>query len=272
MKVIISHDVDHLKVWEHLAKDLILPKFLVRMHLELMMGKIRFREYGERFRDIAMNKWQNIEQVINFDESKEVRSTFFIGVSQGKGLSYHHEEAGKWIAYIESRGFEVGVHGIAFDDPEAIQEEHDLFKNYSRFPKFGIRMHYLRKAPRMLEYLAEAGYLYDASSTHGQIYRFAKNDMWIFPLDIMDGWVINDTKRYQCRDINMARHVTMQMLDRAERGNVEYLSILFHDRYFSPSFQTWKDWYIWLIEFLTNRGATFISYRDAVAELSKQGV
>ena len=58
MKAIISHDIDHLTVWEH-TTDLILPKFVVRANIELVMGKISIGEYMLRIGDFFKNKWQH---------------------------------------------------------------------------------------------------------------------------------------------------------------------------------------------------------------------
>jgi len=50
MKVIVSHDIDHISVTEHLLKDLIIPKHIVRSHLEWMTGKLAFRKLRVAFR------------------------------------------------------------------------------------------------------------------------------------------------------------------------------------------------------------------------------
>ena len=61
MKIIISHDVDHITVWEHLTKDFIIPKFLLRNKIELLTGKIGFNEYCLRIKDVFNNKFQSIQ-------------------------------------------------------------------------------------------------------------------------------------------------------------------------------------------------------------------
>ena len=66
MKAIISHDIDHLSLWEH-TNDLILPKFFVRAKIELFSGKISIPEYFLRMSDFFKNKWQNIDELIEFN-------------------------------------------------------------------------------------------------------------------------------------------------------------------------------------------------------------
>jgi len=40
MKIIISHDVDHLSVKEHIFKDLIVPKFFIWQFIEFYKKNI----------------------------------------------------------------------------------------------------------------------------------------------------------------------------------------------------------------------------------------
>ena len=48
MKVIVSHDIDHLTVSEHLFKDAIVPKYYIRSYIELLSGKISLAELFNR--------------------------------------------------------------------------------------------------------------------------------------------------------------------------------------------------------------------------------
>lgn len=65
MKIIISHDVDHITAWEH-RKDLIIPKFLVRNTIELTIGSITGKEYLLGFSSLFKNKWHNVKDLIDF--------------------------------------------------------------------------------------------------------------------------------------------------------------------------------------------------------------
>ncbi len=87
MKIIVSHDVDHLSVIEH-YKDLIIPKLIIRSFLEKFKGRISVKELRGRIISLFTNKLQNIEELILFDKDNNVPSTFFVGVENGLGLSY----------------------------------------------------------------------------------------------------------------------------------------------------------------------------------------
>jgi hypothetical protein len=143
MKVIFSHDIDHLTVKEHLS-DTIIPKFIIRNKIELFTGKISFKEFNLRIKKLFKNKLNNIEELIKYNEKHDIPGTFFIGVNNGVGLNYSLELASEWISFITKSGVDCGVHGIAYDKYEDVKKEYDLFKSISGLTDFGIRMHYLR--------------------------------------------------------------------------------------------------------------------------------
>lgn len=267
MKIIVSHDIDHITVWEH-YKDLIIPKHILRNHLELFKGKISFKEYCLRWVSLFSNKWQNIEEIISYNEKMGVKSNFFIGVNNGVGLSYSLNKVKKWVPKIVNRGFNVGVHGIDYDSLDKIKKEYDTFSSISGIKDIGIRMHYLRQNDDTFNNLAKAGYLYDASEI-GFKNPYKIGEMWEFPLQIMEGWVFYQGKRYQEFDLEASKKYTINEINKAKEQNLDYLNILFHDRYYHKSFYTWKNWYDWVIFYLKEEGYEFVTYEQAVNELNK---
>jgi len=266
MKVIISHDVDHITVWEH-KKDLIIPKFLARNSIELVNKSISGREYLLRLKDILNNKWQNIGELMKFDKQSGIPSTFFVGVNNGLGLSYSLESAKYWVKKILENGFDVGVHGIAYNNFNDMKKEFEIFKQISGLEKFGIRMHYLRNDTKTLELLSEIGYYFD-STLYKLDNPYKIGNLWEFPLYIMDGYVIiGKGNKWQTKNIDEIMDDTKELIDRAFGSNIEYLTILFHDRYFSKSFNSWREWYVRTIEYLKHNKVEFVSYRDAIKEL-----
>ena len=266
MKAIISHDTDHITVSEHLLKDAIIPKFLTRMHIELLNGKITIREYLLRWGDFFKNKWQNIDEVITFNNINQVPSSFFIAVNRGIGLNYSNQAAMLWIDQMRQRRCEIGLHGIEFDNLESIQRERELFASLSGSADFGIRMHYVRNSEQTYRFLEQAGYRYD-STVFGFKNPYRIGRMWEFPFQIMDGWVIEDGKRWQSRTLRQSKESTMRIIDKAKAADLQYLGIDFHDRYFSRSFNTWLEWYMWLVEYLKANKIEFVNFNQAIAEL-----
>jgi peptidoglycan/xylan/chitin deacetylase (PgdA/CDA1 family) len=265
MKILVSHDVDHITFWEH-NRDLIVPKFVVRNFLELISRQISVSQHFSRAKSIFLNKWHNLEELMAYNKEHYIPATFFIGVSSGKGLVYSREDTEFWIKKIIQTGFDVGVHGIAFDNYEEIKKEHDTFKSISGLNKFGIRMHYLRSSDKTIGYLNKAGYLFDTT-----LYEFSNpykvNNLWEFPLFIMDVYIIRKDSSLQNRNLEQAKEATKKIIDDVNDNGIEYLTVNLHDRFFHNSFKTWKEWYIWLITYLKDNRCKFISYREAVEEL-----
>jgi len=267
MKIIISHDIDHITVLEH-NRDLIIPKLIIRSFIELGLGYISISEMIKKFSESLKNKWQNIEELMKFDKENNVPSTFFVGVSKGKGLCYSLENAEYWVKKIVEQGFDVGVHGIAYDNYELIKTEFDTFKKISDLKTFGIRMHYLRHNEYTLDFLNKTGYLFD-SSIYGLKNPYKVGSLWEFPLHIMDGYIFCKKSRWQNVFLEKAKQETRSLIEKAHENDINYFTILFHDRYFSESFKQWKEWYLWLIYYLKKNNFEFTTFNDAVDTIER---
>ncbi len=265
MKAIISHDIDHLTALEH--KNLLIPKFLIRATIELSLGVISMNEYIKRYKNVFIsNKWQNLDELMEFNKTNNIPATFFIGVNNGMGLVYPLEKAKLWANKIKQNGFDVGVHGIDFDNYEGVKKEHDTLHDITKNP-IGIRMHYLRNNNKTLEFLAKSGYVYDSTIT-GDKNPYKIQNMWEFPLHIMEmDMIFEKGKRWQSKKFEFIKDKTKMRLEELIKKDISYLSVLFHDRYFDDSFESWKNWYIWTIEYLKKNDIKLISYKDAIKEL-----
>lgn len=265
MKILISHDVDHITAWEH-KKDLIIPKFVIRNSLEFICGYISASEIGGRLKSLLSNRWNNLEELMAFDKGNNIPATFFVGVSNGNGLSYSRTDSESWIRKILEEGFEIGLHGIAFDGIKEIQAEHALFASISKLEKFGIRIHYLRNSPNTLSLLNKTGYLFD-TSLFGLRDAFKSNDLWEFPVHIMDVNATCRNTRWQNQTLDQAKEAAKITLEKAFRQNIQYFTILFHDRYFHHDFKTLYEWYIWLMRYCKDNEFVFTTYAKALTEL-----
>lgn len=268
MKAVISHDIDHLTVSEHILSDLIVPKFIFRSKIELFTGKITFHEYLLRWTDILKNKWQNIDELITYNNVKQIPSSFFIGVEKGTGLNYANEIAIVWANQLLNRKSDVFIHGIQFADYTSIFSEKEKFNKVFGFEPLGIRMHYVKKNEQTLVNFSKAGYLFD-STIHAYKNPFRVNTMWEFPIQIMDGWIIENDRRWQTRNIDESKEATKRIIQKCYDEHLDYIGIDFHDRYFSNSFKTWLDWYCWLTEYLAQNGIQCVSFKKAIVSLDE---
>jgi len=260
MRIIISHDIDHLSVREHIFKDLIVPKYIIWSLLELVKTKISFKTFLLKIIGLfKKNAWNNLEELLEFDKLNGVRPTFFVAVNNGKGLSYPLQRARGAIELIKKYNFDVGVHGICFNDYGGIKKEYEDFKSISSLNDFGIRMHYLRLKPDTLGNLARAGYLFDTTILSNDLDQEYKiNEMTEFPFHLMEGRLLGPRGNLSLEQV---RDTTIKLFEEAERGNKKYLAILFHQNYFGDQFPYHKNWYIWLINYCKEKGYQFVDYK-----------
>lgn len=268
MKIIISHDVDHITNWEHI-KDLIIPKYFVRNTIELIISQISLKEYCLRLVNIFQSKWHNIPELICFDRKEMIPSTFFIAVKNGLGLSYSLKDAEFWINKILQEGFDVGLHGIAFDNYENLKIEYDIFKKTSNQKNFGIRIHYLKMNNCTIEFINNLGYSFD-TTVYGMKNPYKVGDIWEFPIHIMDTNLFYENSRWQNCSLIQVKDKTIKIIEEARKKDIKYFTILFHSRVFHRRFASWEKWYLWLIEYLKDNGFEFISYKKAIGELETQ--
>lgn len=265
MKIIVSHDVDHLFREDH-YKDLIYPKLWARETISFVNKRISMKEWFLRVISPFKKKRHNIDKLIDFDSANDVPSTFFFGMAKGLGMSYSKKVACPIIESVREAGFDVGVHGIAYNNLDDIRKEFNCFMDLKIVDNFGIREHYVRFDNTTFENLSKAGYLFDSSEfdkSKGYCIKhpYQLNGMWEFPLTIMDGYLPYDLKS--------AKEKSIYILDKAVQFGLGYVSILFHDYMFCDAYQNRQEWYKWIIDHCRKSGYSFISYKEAIKELER---
>lgn len=268
MKIIISHDVDHLEIKEHFFKDLFFLKFWTRSTFQLFRRNISFGEWVQRFFWIFRKRMHNIPELLDFDKKNGVPSVFFFGMANALGMSYSQKSAKKWIDYVLNNHGDVGVHGVAYNDYFKMKKEFEDFKTLSGLDYFGIRMHYVRHSDETFKYLAELGYRFDSSDFVKEELRkpYAVDEMWEFPLYAMDSYLLNEGE-------NSAKEKVCKLLEIAQNMECDYFTFLFHDVYYNSSlFKAHKEFYDWFIALCVERKYEFVSYLTAKRELENEGI
>lgn len=270
MKIIISHDVDHLYATDHLKRDLILEKLWVRSFLHLCAGKISLQTFLYHLTILFHNRMHRIEELMAYDRAHGIPSVFFFGMDNVLGMSYTRKEAAPVIQKVLEAGFDAGVHGVDYLDGEKIRAEHDAFRDLSGLTVFGLRNHYVRFDDGTFEKMNAAGYLFDSTWFNKKELDirapYKVGSMWEFPLHIMDGYI--------CRPGRLEEGLaaTRAAIRKAEELGMPYCTILFHDYQFDGFYDPQKKrWYEETVRFCEERGYEFISYRDAVRELEAAG-
>jgi hypothetical protein len=264
MKIIISHDVDHIYSSDHF-RDLYFPKLWVRNSMKLLKKEISVKEWYLRCSNISKKKMHCITELVEFEKMNNIPAEYFFGMANGQGLAYKQNIAAPLIKFVKDKGFDVGVHGIDFNSLEGIKKEFNDFILVTNIENFGIRMHYVNSSENTFNFLAQVGYLFDSSEFNkAEKYLIKKpykiGDMWEFPLCLMDS--------YLPYDLDKAKEITKDIIDKAEKVKLPYFTLLFHDIYFCSAYNTYKEWYIWAINYFISNGYSFISYRQAIKELN----
>jgi peptidoglycan/xylan/chitin deacetylase (PgdA/CDA1 family) len=237
VKVIISHDVDHMWAREH-VRDLIVPKFIVRFGIEWVLGYTRWREVSLAVQSLWSGPWQHIEELMDFDEAHGVPSTFFVAVANGRKLCYGLADAREWIARIRSRGFDVGVHGIEYKQADKTRDEHARFREIAGRDFIGVRFHNIGFSPSSVQLsdsdvlnLKRVGYSF-SSTTFGDMGPWSSDTFWEFPIHLMDGDIFRVGRPWKNRTPEQMKESTVKRLSDAAARGVSFFSLLFHDGFF----------------------------------------
>ena len=268
MKIIVSHDVDHLFQNDHYA-DLIYPKLWVRETTGLLNRQLTFDEWRGRIASTFRKKRHYLDELMVFDKAHGVKSTFFFGMEKGLGMSYKAEVAKPVIKYVEKNGFDVGVHGINYTNRDLMKKEYNRFSEIAGHPPRGIRMHYVRYDKNTFENLSACGYLYDSTEFDKDACtcnkpHYSVGKMIEFPLTVMDGYLPYPKE--------LAKKKTYELIKAATANGVKYVTILFHDYQYTSGWRQTKLWYEEIIrEMEASSDYEFVSFEQAVEEIQKNG-
>lgn len=269
MKVIVSHDVDHLHPSEHFFRDLYFPKLWVRSFIEYLKGEIGLKVFFNRILLIFNKRLNRIAELCDFDSRNCVKATYFFGMDSVLSMSYKKEKALPYIRYVKDAGFDAGVHGCNFDNVEAIKKEHNAFQRLTGESQFGVRNHYVRYNGHTFGYMNDACYIFDTTEFNkdGLDYKhpYKVGNMWEFPLAIMDVYVVH-------HNLQDAKDRVKAFIQSVIKNEGSYLTVLFHDSLFNQKcYPLEYAFYVWLIKYLKECGVEFISYRKAIEELDYEG-
>ena len=268
IRVVVSHDVDHLFARDHWFRDLFFPKLWVRTALQLLRREISFREWWLRSTSCFRKTIHNLDVLMDFDERHGIQSTFFFGMNQGLGMSYRPEEAKPMIMRVHERGFAVGVHGIEYQDMAGMKREYETFIQVAGFEPCGIRMHYVRFDEKTFEKLDDVGYVFDTtefdkSNCGTRKAPYKVGNMWEFPLAIMDSYL---PARFEA-----AKKSTLEILKQCKEQGFQVVTVLFHDYHYREDYRDMKRWYEWLMEFFMESDEyCFSSYGEVIRELNNR--
>lgn len=255
MKVIISHDIDHLFWTEHLFDTYILGQIKHSINGGVPSLLKTLKRFGR-------NRLHNLYELNNFNEKKGIRAHYFVGAKKGLNLSYNikkFEALGNWLIHESN---ELGLHGQSPSSLSSLLEEKNRIESlFGNTLSNGIRNHYLKKTDSTLEIMSNAGFTFD-STYYGKIEPFKYQNIWEIPLTIMDCYEVEQKKSHS---YNLKK--SHSLLQDCLENKHKYFVINFHDIYYNEAFPHYKKWYESLIQECLNLGLNFTTFSKAVNEL-----
>lgn len=257
MKIIVSHDVDHLFLYEHLG-DRFIPGLAWRTLQAFRRERLSIKSAVKRF-GLQLH---NIQGLHGWNERAGIKSSFFFGMANGLSLSYSRRAARGHIQWLQRNGAEVGLHAVHVETLTDIRSEKRHLFEILGFEPAGVRSHYLRGGAEMLKLAADAGFQFDSS-----LCDLAPPERcgvtWRFPISAMDVDIYSKS-----RALGMTmRDYSNKVYEEAVRLRLPYFVINFHDIYFSSAYPELRKWYVEIIEFMRESGHEFCTFQDAISEL-----
>ena len=256
MKIILSHDVDHLFLTEH-WKDRFIPCLVVRSLRSLLKGDLSLNGFLRRF----SRRLHRIPELIEFNSSYNAPTNFFFGMDNGLSLSYSHKRAAPLIKSLQKDGHFIGTHGMAYDNKVSMSEEKRRLHSILGRKVIGIRNHYLRQSSNTQRFMAELDYHFD-STDRGLFDPVEKDGILSIPISVMDVDVVKPGVSNEA-----ALKATLDKLDEATEKNLKYFVINFHDIYFdSVSYPNFYNWYTGLVKECQARDFEFTDFNSVLQE------
>jgi peptidoglycan/xylan/chitin deacetylase (PgdA/CDA1 family) len=296
--IVLTHDVDFLSLRSYPLFSRVALSFvkecLAGNLVRLFRRELAFRTYLRSFfwglglpfikLGIIRDPWEkSIDRIMNLERRYGVKSTFFfipfknqpghldIGqkAPQGRAAQYQLEDYKKMLISLEKQGWEVGVHGLNahLATEEASRELRPFRDILSSKKRWGMRMHWLYRSPRLESHLKNAGYYYDSTFgsneavgfPEGHEQPFQKDDFWVLPMNIQDvtllaRWRKNLPPKRAWAEIE-------SLLDQAKIKRA-VVTVLWHNNSFGPP-RFWEDIYERILQKGGADGAGFKRAIDA---------
>jgi hypothetical protein len=261
LKIIISHDVDHLYWYDHLY-DTWWFGLIKRTSCEVLKGDLPLSTATKRL--FPRKNIHHVMELCEFLGQNNIPTTFFFGMKKGLNLSYNYVKAKPVLNFVQSKDFHIGVHGIAFNDRSLMALERQRFTDLTGLEPEGIRIHYLQMDSSTHYIMDDLGYRYDSTERKIDFPRKI-GKLWSIPISVMDVDVIHGSRQ---EHLLLAINETKIRIEMAETMGIPYFVINFHDLYFSSSYPNHVAWFKWLLEYLMNDKYEFISFNSAIELLN----
>ncbi|MCC7237896.1 MAG: hypothetical protein IT421_00110 [Candidatus Brocadia sp.] len=267
--------------------------------VRMIKSDIKLRQYLDSIRwclsypfikvGLIDDPWEKaIYDIITLENKYGARSTFFfipfkdkpghvkVGIpAKGREAKYDVRDYKSLLCELESKGWEVGVHGIDahISENDAKEELHVIKTLLPNKDKIGLRMHWLYQSENLWKNLKEAGFYYDATFgsndeagfPDGKYQPFKQDDLWVIPLNIQDGTLLADWhKGLSLKDawIEIEKILTVAKQEKA------IVTVLWHTNVFGV-YNYWGKLYEKILQKAIFDNARIMKCIDVINEMEK---
>jgi hypothetical protein len=287
--VCLTHDIDFVGIRYHKC-DHTMWGFLYRATFgaarNLLRGRISISRMLNNWRAAASLPFVHLGWAQDFWEpfswylqvEKDLPATYFLipfkrhageyvpgQHALRRAAAYDVGDLSAWTATLQSRGCELGVHGIdAWHSVESGRSELRRLERATGEPTAGIRMHWLLENSNTASVLEQSGYAYDSTAGYNetigyrcgtsQVFRPLGAEMLLeLPLHIQDGALFYPDK-LDLSEQEAETRCSSLIRNARQLGGV--LTILWHDRSHGPE-RFWGDFYVRLLQTLRSLNPWF---------------
>lgn len=269
--LVLSHDLDHISLREHYSDGSIFRHAygFGRQHLLHRFQPVQLLDtwVGIGLASAGRDRWTAaVSSLQEAERAAGVRSTWFVAVRKGRGISYGEQALKSVLEKLIPGGFEIGLHGQACDNAQALAEECRDLSRLAGIPILGLRMHYLNLTPAVFDGAASAGLTYESTvfsrdNLHPDRHelaqpRLVRPGLVEIPLHVMDSTLFSSTGlgMTACQ----ATQYCQRLMDRAaEQGKVLVMNL--HPNMFSRQHRAAQEWYRGLLSRLTQRSDVWVT-------------
>ena len=267
--VVLSHDVDHLGLREHLRDS-----FLFRQSADILLQNTigRFRPLralrgagAVLLTPFGLDVWRTLPQLLARERAAGVSSTYFFPVAKGRGIAYGLDALRDAVTLLREGGRDVQLHGQHPRMAPSIGGQSRILRDITGEDVLGTRMHYLAMDEEVMGEVRAAGLRYDSSfmlrDVHASSAENVFHPFWAapgvveIPLNIMDNFLFS--YRVMGLDLRGAKAYTETLLDTA-RESRGVVTINLHPNYYSVTHPDFRDWYDWILGDITSRPEVWV--------------
>ena len=249
--IILTHDVDSIR----------------RPILHVLKRRKRFK-----LMDIVKhvlridNLYDNIIRIVDFEDSYNLRSTFFIPV-----MLFSAEEIIDTVKSLVNRGFEVALHSVIenIQMRALLRMQVEIFRSLFRVEPKGVRTHYLKINTSILREYVRLGFLYDSSfrieelgTSNPQRFKLDNGEIIELPIAVMDTDMFG---RFHMSERTAFKYILSKLREISSRNSRIFVVLFHQESYRMKGGRIYRK----LVEYLYEKDYNFSNCMEYIKSLTK---